>query len=180
MPLWLTDPHFVPPTPWLCLFLSDPPSRLKGSDLARISPHPSLPLALSDEPKLGREPPAMVSFLSGLVSPPSTAELLCHQKPFYHREIPLRPLWMGLSPLHCKEHCQVTRWHWKIRPPNISPKAHLLLPLNSLFGCWHREDSVFPELEACQHPPCSPTHPHPEQAAHTADVMCLQPQSPHY
>lgn len=35
-------------------FFSDPPSRLKGSDLASISPHPSLPLALSDEPRLGR------------------------------------------------------------------------------------------------------------------------------
>lgn len=81
------------------------------------------------------------------------------------------------SPLHCHEHCQVTRWHWRIRPPNISQKAHLLLPFNSLFGCWHREDFVFPELDACQHPHCSAIHPHPppspEQAAHTTDVMCL-------
>lgn len=70
----------------------------------------------------------------------------------------------------------MTRWHWRIRPPNISPEAHLLLPFHSLFGCWHREDSVCPELEVCQHPPCSPIHP--KQAAHTADVMCLQHRVP--
>lgn len=58
----------------------------------------------------------------------------------------------------------MTRWHWRIRPPNISQKAHLLLPFNSLFGCWHREDSVFPELDVCQHPHCSAIHPHPPPA----------------
>lgn len=44
-------------------------------------------------------------------------------------------------------------------PQNISQKAHLLLPFNSLFGCWHKEDFMFPELDACQHPHCSPVHP---------------------
>lgn len=68
------------------------------------------------------------------------------------------------SPLHCQEPCQVTRWHWRIRPPNISQRAHLLLPFNSLFGCWHGEDFVFPELDVCQHRPCSPIHPHPPPA----------------
>lgn len=44
-------------------------------------------------------------------------------------------------------------------PQNISQKVHLLLPFNSLFGCWHKEDFMFPELDACQHPHCSPVHP---------------------
>lgn len=112
---------------------------------------------------MGRVPPAMLSFRF------SVSYKLCRTplppKDFLPQGNPSETTLDGVkAPLHCQKHCQVTRWHWRTRPPNISEKAHLLLPFNSLFGCWHGEDFVFPELDVCQHPQCSPTHPHPPPA----------------
>lgn len=71
----------------------------------------------------------------------------------------------------------IAKWPDGIREPGLeitSQKAHLLLPFNSLFGCWHREDFMFPELDACQHPHCSPIHPHPSSTPWTScsDYRC--------
>lgn len=95
-----TDPHSVPPAHGsVCFILTH-----QAGSKAVVWPgsHAILPLLwlylVSQgwaEPGLGDRASSNVVF--ALWFSISYAELLSHQRPFYHRENPLRPLWMGLS-----------------------------------------------------------------------------------